>query len=304
MKSNFRLAFSRLLILFCAAFLLSGCDLALMNPKGQIGMEQKSIFIFATLIMLIVVLPPIIMAWWFAWRYRESNKSATYKPNWAHSNVLEVIVWGIPCIIILILGIMVWRTSHSLDPHKAIVSENKPVEIQVIALDWKWLFIYPEEKVASINEIAIPVNTPVTFKLTSYTAMNSFFIPQLGSQLYAMAGMENNLNLIANEVGVYKGVATNISGLGFSDMKFSVHAVSDADYANWIDNAKRSGTGSPLNRTTFDAVAEPTIKAPVQYFYPASPDLYLTIINEFMGPHSKENHKADAGAHLTHSANH
>ena len=160
--------------------------------------RQKNLIITALALMLIVVVPVILMTFWFAWRYRASNKAATYTPNWSHSNKIEAVVWGIPCIIILVLGIITWKTTHSLDPRAPLPSTVKPLEIEVVSLDWKWLFIYPEQGVAAVNELVFPANVPVHFKVTSGSVMNSFFIPQLGSQIYAMAGMRNQLNLIAN----------------------------------------------------------------------------------------------------------
>jgi cytochrome o ubiquinol oxidase subunit 2 len=222
------------------AGLLNGCDNALLNPKGQVGLDERNLIITSTLLMLIVVIPVIIMTFWFAWRYRASNTKATYTPNWEHSTKIEIVLWTIPCIIIFALGIITWESSHHLDPSKPIASTEKPIRIDVVALDWKWLFIYPEQGIATVNEISFPTNVPVEFHITSGTVMNSFFIPQLGSQIYAMGGMENKLNLIANHDGVFPGISANYSGRGFSDMKFNAISTSREEFDAWVNKVKQS----------------------------------------------------------------
>ena len=209
-----------ILSLIAGTLLLSGCDSALLNPKGQIAMEQRSLILTAFGLMLIVVIPAILMAVVFAWKYRASNTNAKYSPNWSHSNKVEAVVWTVPILIILFLGVLTRKSTHALEPGKPIASDVKPVEIEVVALDWKWLFIYPEQGIATVNEIAFPKGTPVNFRITSNSVMNSFFIPTLGSQIYAMAGMQTKLHLIANEPGTFKGISSNFSGRGFSGMKF------------------------------------------------------------------------------------
>lgn len=265
-----------------AALLLTGCDMALMNPKGQIGMEQKSLIITATWLMLIVVIPVIVMTVYFAWKYRASNTEAEYAPDWAHSKKIEAVVWLVPCIIILILSTITWYSTHALDPRKPLASGAKPITIQVVALDWKWLFIYPDFNIATVNQIAFPTDVPVEFKITSATVMNSFFIPRLGSQLYAMAGMENRLNLIANEAGTYQGLSSNYSGAGFSGMKFSVLATSQEGFQQWLAKVRQSP--QQLTDENYQALTPETINHPVQYFSSVKPGLYLDIINQFMGP--------------------
>lgn len=268
-------------MLSAAAWLLSGCNMALLDPKGQVGMEQRSLIMTAILLMLIVVVPVILMTLWFAWRYRASNQSATYTPNWAHSNKIEAVVWGIPCIIILILGTLTWRSSHSLDPRQPLDPQVKPLVIEAVSLDWKWLFIYPEQGIATVNEIAFPVNVPLHFKVTSGSVMNSFFIPQLGSQIYAMAGMRNQLNLIANEVGSYKGMSANFSGQGFSGMKFTAQATTQQGFDQWLAKVK-SSTNS-LQMADYQVLAKPSQYQPVSYFSAVQPGLYDQIVDQFMG---------------------
>ncbi len=270
-----------MLFLGAATLLLNGCDTALMDPKGAIGVEQRSLILTATLLMLIVVIPVLIMTVAFAWKYRASNKEAKYSPNWAHSNKIEAVVWTIPCIIILVLGVITYKTTHELDPRNAIQSEAKPITIEAIALDWKWLFIYPEFGIASVNQIAFPANTPIEFKVTSNTVMNSFFIPQLGSQIYAMAGMQNKVHLIANEEGTYKGMSANYSGAGFSGMKFTAEATTQQGFEEWVAKAKQSPnalSGMP----EFEQLAKPSENNAVEYFSAVKPDLYQDIINKFM----------------------
>lgn len=282
------------LLLLVTTGLLSGCDMALMSPKGQIGVEQKSLILTALGLMLIVVIPVIIMAVVFALRYRASNTNATYAPDWAHSNKIEAVVWTVPIIIIVILATITWKTSHELDPYKPLDSEVKPILVDVISLDWKWLFVYPELGIASVNELAFPVNTPVNFRVTSDTVMNSFFIPKLGGQIYAMAGMQTKLHLIANEAGKYDGISSSYSGAGFSGMKFKAIATQDqAGFDAWVAKVKQS----PKQLTTmaeFDALAKPTEYHPVEYFSSADPALFVNLINKFMGDMGHGEHKGMA----------
>ncbi len=269
-----------------AGLLLTGCDNALMNPKGQVGLEERNLIITSTLLMLIVVIPVIIMTFWFAWRYRASNTKATYTPNWEHSTKIEIVLWTIPTIIIIALSFITWNSSHSLAPSKPIESTEKPIRIDVVALDWKWLFIYPEQGIATVNELAFPVDVPVEFHITSGTVMNSFFIPQLGSQIYAMGGMDNKLNLIANHHGVFPGISANYSGKGFSAMKFNAVVGSKDDFAAWVNKVKQSPTS--LDLTAYKTLTTPTEaeKAneyeptvyPVTYFASFKPNLFKDIM--------------------------
>jgi cytochrome o ubiquinol oxidase subunit 2 len=262
------------------AALLSGCDASILDPKGQIAADEKSLIITATLLMLIVVIPVILMAVYFPWKYRETNKDATYTPNWSYSHRIEAVVWAIPCAIILVLGILTWKTTHSLDPYKPLDSKVKPIEIDVVSLDWKWLFIYPEQHIATVNEVAFPANTPVNFKITSDSVMNVFFIPQLGSQIYAMAGMQTQVNLIADTPGVYDGLSTNFSGAGFPDMKFKAHATSQADFDAWV--AKVKGSPNKLGLDNYGELAKPSEKDPVKYFSAVEPVLYAAVLDKYM----------------------
>lgn len=261
--------------------LLSGCNMALLDPKGAIGMEQKSLILTAIGLMLIVVVPVIIMTFLFAWKYRASNKNATYAPDWSHSNKIEFVVWTIPLIIILILGTITWRSTHALDPREPIYSEKKPLVIEAVSMDWKWLFIYPEQGIATVNEIYFPANVPVQFKVTSDSVMNSFFIPQLGSQIYAMAGMRNQVHLIANEEGAFKGISANYSGAGFSGMKFMTYATSQDKFTDWVAKVKQAPKS--LQWADYKALSKPTQNNPVEYYSSVKAGLYDDIINQFMG---------------------
>ncbi|TWB23597.1 cytochrome bo3 quinol oxidase subunit 2 [Nitrospirillum amazonense] len=261
-----------------AAPFLNGCDMALLDPAGPIGAEEKSIIILATCLMLIVVVPVIAMIFLFAWRYRASNKAATFKPDWDHSSKIELAVWGIPCVIIAVLAYVTWVSSHTLEPSRELVADKKAVEVEVVSMDWKWLFIYPELNIASVNELAFPAGTPVHFKLTSATVMNSFFIPRLGSQIYTMPGMETKLSLLADAAGDFDGLSANYSGGGFSDMHFVAHAMTDDAFAQWVEKA-RAGEGK-LTMAKYRDLAKPSEKDPVSYYAEVEPTLYHDILNK------------------------
>ncbi|MBU9848132.1 cytochrome o ubiquinol oxidase subunit II [Rahnella ecdela] len=270
-----------MLSLFASALLLSGCNTALMDPKGAIGLEQRTLILTAIGLMLIVVIPVIIMAFAFAWKYRASNTKAKYSPDWSHSNKIEAVVWTVPIIIIAILATITWKTTHSLDPFKPIVSDEKPMTVEVVSLDWKWLFIYPEQGIATVNELVIPKDVPVQFKVTSDSVMNSFFIPQLGGQIYAMAGMQTQLHLIANEAGTYKGISASFSGRGFSGMKFNTIATpTRADFDTWVAKVK-SAPNQLATTDDFNKLAAQSIDNPVEYFSVAKPGLFKEIIGKY-----------------------
>jgi cytochrome o ubiquinol oxidase subunit II len=260
---------------------LSGCNLEVLSPKGDVGMQEKSLILIATGLMLLVVIPVIAMTLIFAWRYRASNTKATYAPKWSHSTAIEAVVWIIPCIIIAILATLTWRSTHALDPYKPLDSKVKPITIQAVAMDWKWLFIYPDYGVASVNEIAFPANVPVHFEITSDSVMNAFFIPQLGSQIYAMAGMDTQLNLIANEPGSYAGLSSNYSGEGFSDMHFTAIATSQQGFTDWVNKAKASQVS--LDGQAFHTLTQPSEKVPVSYYTNVTPGLFNSVIQQYMG---------------------
>lgn len=262
-------------------FILSGCDLSLFNPKGEIAEYEKWLVIFSAVIMLIVIIPCIFMAIIFPWWFRESNKKAKYIPNWQESKILEKFMWGVPIAIIAVLAFITIQSTIDLNPKKPIDSHKEELVIEVVSMDWQWLFIYPEESIATINTLYIPVDRPLKFKLTSQTVMNAFFIPQLGTQLDVMSGMENVLHLIANEEGVFPGASYNYSGAGYSDMKFNVHSISEEKFDQWVLN-QQSKKDNPLNWDRYQSfVKEMPINAPEQYFHPVEQGLYLRVISQF-----------------------
>lgn len=257
---------------------LGGCNMVLFDPKGQIGVDEKSLIITCTLLMLLVVVPVIVMTLAFAWKYRASNTKATYMPDWAHSTRIELVVWLVPCAIIAVLGWITWESTHKLDPYRPLDSDVKPITIQAVSLDWKWLFIYPEQGIATVNEIAFPKDTPVNFQITSDTVMNSFFIPQLGSQIYSMTGMLTKLHLIANEEGVFDGISANYSGSGFSGMKFKAIATSEQGFQDWVAKVKTAQAG--LTEEGFPELAKPSENVPATYFSSVTPDLFQHILTK------------------------
>lgn len=262
-----------------ASFLVSGCNLDVLNPKGSVGVAEKSLIVDSTIAMLVVVVPVIALTAWFAWRYRASNKAAAYLPKWAHSTKIEIVVWTVPSLIIAYLAILTWNSTHALDPYKPLQSEIKPINVEVVALDWKWLFIYPDLGIASVNQLEFPAGTPVNFRITSDSVMNSFFIPQLGGQIYAMAGMQTQLHLLANEAGDYAGESANFSGKGFSDMKFRAIATSNADFEAWVRKVK--ATPAQLDADVYGALAAPSEKNPVAYYSHVGPALFNNIIAKY-----------------------
>jgi cytochrome o ubiquinol oxidase subunit 2 len=265
----------------------------LLDPKGPIGAQEKSLILLAVGLMLIVVVPVILMTLSFAWRYRASNKQATFTPDWAHSNRIELVVWLIPCLIIAVLATVTWISTHKLDPHRRIAANVAPIEVEVVSLDWKWLFIYPDLKIASVNELAFPAGTPVHFRLTSDSVMNSFFIPRLGSQIYTMAGMQTQLSLLASEPGDYAGISANYSGAGFSDMTFTAHAMSQSDFDRWVGKVRASGRD--LTEAAYRQLAHPSEKAPVTYYSEVDAALYHDILNKCLDGTPCMDHSMSSG---------
>lgn len=277
-----------------SVMVLAGCQGGVLDPKGQVGIDEKQLIIVATLLMLIVVLPVIFMTLYFAWKYREGREHEIYTPKWAHSTKIEAVVWAVPIIIIIILGVITWRSTQNLDPYTPLKHERDHITVEVVSLDWKWLFIYPDYGVASVNELAFPANVPVEFKITSDTAMNSFFIPQLGSQIYSMAGMQTKLHLIANEPGVFKGISANYSGAGFAGMQFNAIATAnDEDFAAWI--AKLKQQGQVLNPESYKTLAEKSENNPVEYFGTVSDGMFKHILMQYMHKNMSMEHQHQSG---------
>ncbi len=256
---------------------LAGCG-GVLDPRGPVGASAKLILIDSLAIMLAIVVPTILATLGFAWWFRASNSRATYRPDWEFSGQLELIVWAIPALVITFLGGIAWYGSHALDPFKPLPSTTQPLEIEVVSLDWKWLFIYPGEGVAAVNQLVMPVGTPVHFRLTSSGVMNSFFVPQLGSQIYAMSGMTSQLNLQADQGGTYRGLSAQFSGDGFASMRFDVHAVPTDAYAKWV--AETKANGPTLNRAAYAELARPGVPAAPSTYKSVDPELFNSIVNQ------------------------
>jgi cytochrome o ubiquinol oxidase subunit II len=294
-------------VLLAACTLLSGCNMVLMNPSGDVAVQQRDLLITSTLLMLLIIVPVMALTVLFAWRYRHTNHSATYSPDWHHSTRLEVAIWAAPLAIIVALGALTWISTHMLDPYRQIArigpsqplsSAPDPVTVDVVALDWKWLFIYPSLHIATVNELAAPVNTPINFQITASSVMNSFFIPALAGQVYAMPGMQTQLHAVINKPGDYQGFSANYSGAGFSDMTFTFHGMSDADFDHWVQGVKTGG--GTLDRKIYTQLAAPSEREPVHHYASVEPDLYSAILNECVDrskPCLDVTMAADASAH-------
>lgn len=265
---------------------LGGCNLVVLAPSGDVAAQQRDLVIIATVLMLLIVVPVMAATAIVAWRYRQSNEAATYTPDWDHSTQLELLIWAAPLLIIICLGAVTWMGTHLLDPYRTlgriaadrpVTPQDKPLEVNVVALDWKWLFIYPEYGVASVNELAAPVNRPLDFRITSSSVMNSFYIPALAGQIYAMPGMQSRLHAVINKPGVYRGFSANYSGAGFSGMRFAFHGLSDAEFAGWVDKAKASG--QLLTKPDYLVLERPSANEPVRYYASVDSDLFRAILN-------------------------
>ena len=256
--------------------MLASCREGVLDPQGPIGKAELVILYDATAIMLAVIVPVILLIIGFAWWFRAGNPRARYLPNWAYSGRIEIIVWWIPALVIVFLGGIAWIGAHDLDPPRPFGSAARPLEVEVVSLDWKWLFIYPDEGIASVNRLVVPVGTPIHFRLTSASVMNSFFVPQLGSQIYTMAGMTTQLNLLADQPGVYRGLSAQFSGDGFSDMRFEVAAVPSDQFATWIETAKTQG--GILDAAAYDALVLPSKAVAPTIFARVAPTLFETIL--------------------------
>ncbi|RDI99261.1 ubiquinol oxidase subunit II [Dyella solisilvae] len=279
------------MLLLSAGFLLAGCQTVLMSPSGDLAKQQRDLILTSTVLMLLIIVPVIALTLGFAWHFRASNKKATYDPEWDHSTILELLIWSAPLLIIIALGAITWVSTHKLDPyrpldrldaHRAVPADARPLVINVVALDWKWLFIYPEQGIATVNELAAPVDRPLQFKITATSVMNSFFIPAMAGQIYAMPNMETVLQAVINHPGEYKGFSANYSGIGFSGMYFSFHGLSEDGFEQWVAQAKANG--GDLSREAYVKLAEPSANAPVQFFATVAPGLYQAILTHCVQP--------------------
>jgi cytochrome o ubiquinol oxidase subunit 2 len=300
-KKSFQLPLLALLIVSitgAVTFFILNNDIAILEPAGTVAEKQRNLLIFGALLSLIVIVPVFAMTFYIVWKYREGNKKAKYQPEWDRSKLIETIWWGVPLALITILSVVTWKSSHDLDPFKALDSDKKPLTVQVVALQWKWLFIYPEQGIASVNYVQFPEDRPVTFEITSDAPMNSFWIPKLGGQIYAMAGMTTKLHLMADEQGSYAGSSANISGKGFSGMRFTAKATSEADFNAWVDTVKYGS--QQLTIDEYNELTEPNENNPVAYYAPVEDELYDSVIMKYMTPgmdtHQTMQHSHSGGA--------
>jgi cytochrome o ubiquinol oxidase subunit 2 len=266
--------------------LLGGCGMTVLDPAGDVARQQGQLVMISTALMLLIIVPVMALTIFFAWKYRQSNRDADYDPDWDHSTQLELAIWAAPLMIIIALGALTWTSTHLLDPYrpiertapgKPVAGHVKPLEIQVVSLDWKWLFIYPEQGVATVNELAAPVNRPIEFRMTSSTVMNSFYIPALAGMVYTMPAMTTQLHAVINQPGTYEGFSANYSGAGFSDMRFKFLGLSDADFDRWVAGNKASGAA--LTRADYVKLEQPSKAVPVMRFASVDKGLFDAIVD-------------------------
>jgi cytochrome o ubiquinol oxidase subunit 2 len=265
-----------------ASIVLSGCQPAVLDPQGPIGLAEKTILIDSIAIMLVIVVPTLAAVLATAWWFRASNTRARHLPDWAYSGRIELIVWAIPLLVIILLGGVAWIGSHDLDPAEPLASNTPPLQVQVVSLDWKWLFIYPNTGIASVNELVVPVGVPIHFSLTSASVMNAFFIPQLGSMIYTMNGMATQLNLRADAPGTYRGLSSHYSGDGFSDMHFDVQVVTADRFSAWVTATRNAGPA--LDPASYAALSRQSINTHPFTFGRTDPDLFRNIITQALPP--------------------
>ncbi len=281
----------RLLSLLLPLLLLTGCDWVVMRPSGDVAIQQRDLIVISTVLMLLIVVPVMLLTAIFAWRYRQSNRDATYDPEWHHSTQLELVIWSAPLLIIIALGAVTWIATHTLDPYRKldridaarpVDSAVKPLRVQVVALDWKWLFVYPDYGVASVNEMAAPVDVPIEFQITASSVMNAFYVPALAGMIYAMPAMETRLHAVINKPGDYEGFSANYSGAGFSHMRFRFAGVSGADFDRWIETVKASG--DTLGREQYLVLEKPSEREPVRHYGQVADGLYDAVLNLCVEP--------------------
>jgi cytochrome o ubiquinol oxidase subunit 2 len=282
------------LLLLMLSSMAAAASVGFINPAGPIAEALRDHLIFIVVAMMVVIVPLFIALPWVLWRYRLGTKSGSYQPNWEFSWILEVLIWGLPAVIVVVLGWNLWHQSYELDPYKPLASTEAPLEIQAIALDWKWVFIYPEQGIVSVNEVMIVAGRPVSFRLTSGTVMQSFMIPRLGGQIYTMAGMVTKMNLLATEPGQFRGLNTQYNGMGFANQKFMAHAVSQADFDRWATNMSESRP--PLNQAAWAQLTKPSVLAAPQFFGSVADGFFTAVVAGFTGG-SHHHIKAD-GADL------
>lgn len=288
MKRAFKVIIITLLILAVVAltvYFVSSHNIPILEPKGLISMKERELIITCSALMLIVVIPVLVLSVVFAWKYRE-GKGSKHTPDWEHNNIAECCWWGIPVVIIIILAVITWKTSHDLNPFKPIENGKKPIEIQAVALNWKWLFIYPEQGTATVNYVQFPEQTPIDFVITADASMNAFWIPQLGGQIYAMPAMRTTLHLLANEPGEFEGRSSNISGKGFAGMVFKAVSSSEQDFDSWVEQVK--GSEKELTWGEYRDLVEPSEYNPVEVYGKVKNQLFDQILMQYMPEGNKE----------------
>jgi cytochrome o ubiquinol oxidase subunit 2 len=259
-----------------------GSSQSVLDPLGPVGRDDAIILVDATLIMLAIVIPTILLAFWMAWRYRASNTKAEYLPYWSFSGRIEAVVWSIPILTIMFIGGVIWIGSYRLDPFRPLPSKTPPLEVQVVSLDWKWLFIYPKQGIATVNQLVVPAGTPVHFSITSASVFNAFFVPRLGSMIYAMPGMVSQLSLQADRPADIWGTSAQFSGDGFSDMQFQVKSVPEADFGAWVARVK--GSGPALDRAAYAGLLQQSQRAPASAYRSVDPEMFQAVATQKIAP--------------------
>ncbi|WP_333572044.1 ubiquinol oxidase subunit II [Sphingomonas sp.] len=290
-----------LIATLAAPLILGGCDLVVMNPSGDVARQQADLILWSVFLMLLIIVPVMILTVVFAVKYRASNTESEYKPDWDHSTRIELVIWSAPLLIIIALGALTWLTTHQLDPYrpldriapgKPIPADQKPLEIQVVSLDWKWLFIYPEQGVATVNELVLPADRQVRFRLTSSSVMNTFYVPAMAGMIYTMPGMETKLHAVMNRVGTFEGISANYSGAGFSDMRFPTLSVDGAGFDQWV--AKTKANGGSLDAAQYLTLEKPSEKVPAMHFGAIEAGLFDRIVQMCVKPGTT------CGGHMMH----
>jgi cytochrome o ubiquinol oxidase subunit 2 len=271
--------------------LLGGCDMVVLHAAGDVAKQQGNLVLISTGLMLLIILPVMALTILFAWRYRAANKDAQYEPDWDHSTQLELVIWAAPLIIIICLGALTWVATHLLDPYRPLTriapdrginAAMKPLEVEVIALDWKWLFIYPEQGVATVNELVAPLNRPIHFRISASSVMNSFYVPALAGQIYAMPGMQTQMHAVFNRAGTFDGFSANYSGAGFSSMRFKATSMTEARFSQWVSQVK-SAPGK-LDRRAYLILEKPSEKQPALRFATVEKGLFDAVVNMCVEP--------------------
>lgn len=276
---------ARLLALAPIFLALGACKLEVLKPSGYVAERQKDLLLASTGLMLLIIIPVMALTIWFAWRYRAANRQATYAPDWDHSTKFELVIWAAPLLIIICLGALTWVGTHLLDPYRPLdrlaadqpAPDQAPLKVEVVALDWKWLFIYPEQGIATVNDLAVPVNREIEFTLTSSTVMNAFYIPAMAGMIYAMPAMETKLHGVFNAPGDYQGLASHYSGHGFSGMRFKAHALDQAGFDAYVDEARAAG--GTLDRAAYLELEKPSQNVKPMSFAQVDPELFDRAVN-------------------------